>query len=303
MGFSSVTGDETIMFSDNVSFDGTQRGGKVTTNGQLLIGSTSSPHIKVGSLTSPDSSVTIGYSSPNITLSAGGAVPTTFTADSGSASPVANILRILGSTTSAGTSPLKTTGGGNTITVVAQISQAIAAADATKIGLSNFDSAKFTVSATGFVSTNGSGIGQTITGDSGGALSPSSGNWNILGLSGSKTSGSSSTLTVKSPPFVQAGSSATSSLNTGEFVTGAFTRTLPASAGLADGDLFIYVCTSASALVIQAVSAQKIRIGSLISSAAGTATSTAIGDSVTLRFNATDGFFYAVSVIGTWLLA
>jgi len=150
---------------------------------------------------------------------------------------------------------------------------------------------------------NSSTTGQTITGDSGGALSPTLGNWNIFGLSGSKTSGSGNTLTVKSPPFSQIGSSATSSLNTGEFVTAAVTRTLPASAGLADGDLFIYVCTTAGALVIQAVGAQKIRIGTLLSSAAGTVTSTAIGDSVTLRFDATQGFFMAVSVIGTWVIA
>ena len=151
--------------------------------------------------------------------------------------------------------------------------------------------------------SGGSVVGQTITGDSGGSLSPTSGNWNIVGLSGSKTSGSGSTLTVKSPPFSQVGSSATSSLNTGEFVTAAVTRTLPASAGLADGDLFIYVCTTANALVIQSVTAQKIRLGNVITSAAGSATSTAIGDSLTLRFNATDGFFYAVSSIGNWTLS
>lgn len=153
------------------------------------------------------------------------------------------------------------------------------------------------------VVTGGSTVGKTITGNDGVALHPTAGNWNILGLSGSKTSGAGSTLTVKSPPFSQVGGSATSSLNTGEFVTAAVTRTLPASAGLADGDLFIYVCTTAGALVIQSVGSQKIRIGSLISGAAGTATSTSIGDSVTLRFNATDGFFYAVSVVGTWLLS
>lgn len=67
-GFSSVTGDESIMFSDNCSFDGTQRGGKLTTDGQLFIGSTASPHIKKGALTSPLGTVNIGYSSPNITL-------------------------------------------------------------------------------------------------------------------------------------------------------------------------------------------------------------------------------------------
>lgn len=221
MGTSSITGDETILFVDNASYDGTERGGKLTTDGQLWIGQTTGRHVVKGTITSPDTSITIGFSTPNITL---------------------------------------TVNGGTT-------------------------------------------VGKTITGDSGGALAPTAGNWNILGRSGSKTSGSGSTITVRSPPFSQVGASATSSLNTGEFVTAAVTRTLPVSAGLADGDLFIYSCTTAGALVIQAVGAQKIRIGALLSSAAGTATSTAIGDAVTLRFDATQGFFMAVSVIGTWVIA
>lgn len=193
--------------------------------------------------------------------------------------------------------------GANTEKIDIQVSAAIAATDITKVGLAAFDSARFTVDANGFVSINGSGVGETITGDSGGALPPSSGNWNILGRSGSKTSGSGSTLTVKSPPFQDQGGSTTVTLNSGSFATAAITLTLPVSAGLADGDLFEFVCTTASALVIQAVGAQKIRIGSLISSAAGTATSSNIGDSVSLRFRAADGFLYATSVIGTWVLA
>jgi hypothetical protein len=221
MGTSSVTGDETILFADNASYDGTERNGKLTTNGQLWVGSTASPHVVKGSIISTDASLTVGFVSPNINLTI----------------------------------------------------------------------------------TGGTTVGKTITGDSGGALSPTAGNWNILGLAGSKTSGSGSTLTVKSPPFSQVGASATSSLNTGEFVTTAVTRTLPVSAGLADGDLFIYSCTTANALVIQAVGAQKIRIGTLLSSAAGAAQSTAIGDSVTLRFDATQGFFMAVSVVGTWVIS
>lgn len=174
------------------------------------------------------------------------------------------------------------------------------------------------LAGTGVTITNGSGVAgnptisltgggiaaEHLTGDSGGQINTDgSNNFNILGLSGSKTSGSGSTLTVKSPPFSQVGASATSALNTGEFVTAAVTRTLPASAGLADGDLFIYVCTTAGALIVQSVTAQKIRIGNTITSAAGSATSTAIGDSLTLRFDATDGFFYAVSVIGNWTLS
>jgi hypothetical protein len=44
--------------------------------------------------------------------------------------------------------------------------------------------------------TGGSTVGQTITGDSGGALSPTAGNWNILGSGSITTSGSGSTLTT-----------------------------------------------------------------------------------------------------------
>lgn len=234
----------------------------------------------------------------------GAGLAETITGNSGGAlSPTAGNWNILGASTAAGTSPVSTSGAVSTLTVNVQKSQAIAATDATKIGLANFDSASFAVDANGFVTLSTTGAGKTITGDSGGALSPTANNWNILGRSGSKTSGSGSTLTVKSPPYADAGASATSTLNSGSFVTGAFTLTLPASAGLADGDIFEYVATTSSATIIQAVSAQKIRIGSLISSAAGTATSTSIGDSITLRFRASDGFFYATSVIGTWVLA
>lgn len=63
-----MRGDETITFTDNMSFDGTERGGKMTTNGQLWIGSTTSRHVKLGNLISPDGSISIGYLSPNITL-------------------------------------------------------------------------------------------------------------------------------------------------------------------------------------------------------------------------------------------
>ncbi len=234
----------------------------------------------------------------------GSGIGQTITGQSGGAlNPTLGNWNIFGASTAAGTSPVTTSGAVSTLTVNVQKSQAIAATDATKIGLAAFDSARFTVDANGFVSLSSTGVVETITGDSGGALTPAADNFNILGLSGSKTSGSGSTLTVKSPPFSQVGASATSSLNTGEFVTAAVTRTLPVSAGLIDGDIFIYVCTTAGALVIQSVGAQKIRIGSAISSAAGTATSNAIGDSATLRFNATDGFFYAVSSVGNWTLA
>lgn len=302
-----------VVVGKNLNFDNAGAKphlGIINAAGKLPIGTgntSPTPEILAGSITSPLGTLTIGYSSPNITIDVTGGstgVVEHLTGDTGGQlNPTANNFNIFSTVNPAGSTPIQVAGSGSTLSINLQRSQAIAAANQNQVGLSNFDSAKFTVTATGFVSTSGTGIGSTITGDSGGALSPTAGNWNILGLSGSKTSGSGSTLTVKSPPFSQVGSSATSSLNTGEFVTAAVTRTLPASAGLADGDLFIYVCTTANALVIQSVTAQKIRIGSNITSAAGSATSTAIGDSLTLRFNATDGFFYAVSVVGNWTLS
>lgn len=89
----------------------------LATNGQLWVGTTlvnaGGTHVNVGSLTSPNSSITVGFSSPNITLS-----------------------------------------------------------------------------------VSGSSVGQTITGNTGGALSPTAGNWNILTANSTpKFAGSGSTLT------------------------------------------------------------------------------------------------------------
>jgi len=88
-------------------------------------------------------------------------IPTQFDADSGFAIPILNVLEILGETVVAGTTPVQTVGSGNTITTQIQISQAIAAADATKIGLSAFDSAAFSVDASGFVTLMGGGVAAT----------------------------------------------------------------------------------------------------------------------------------------------
>ena len=134
----------------------------------------------------------------------GSGVGETITGNSGGAlSPTAGNWNIFGASTAAGTSPVTASGAVSTLTVNVQKSQAIASTDATKVGLSAFDSARFTVDANGFVSANGSGIGETITGQSGGALSPTSGNWNIFG--GSVAAGTS--------PLVSSGAGSTLTLN------------------------------------------------------------------------------------------
>ncbi len=77
--------------------------------------------------------------------------------------PASNgLVTFSGAVTPAGTNPVRTDGTGpNTMVLEVQISQALAATDATKIGLSNFDSAAFDVDANGFVQLNGGGIAST----------------------------------------------------------------------------------------------------------------------------------------------
>jgi hypothetical protein len=74
-----------IMFADNVRFDGNNQPGQVTADGQLLIGSSVAPNIRVANLVSGDGSVTITNGNGTIDLSAsGGGSVDTIAGDSGS---------------------------------------------------------------------------------------------------------------------------------------------------------------------------------------------------------------------------
>lgn len=74
MGLSSVTGQESILFADNASFDGTPRGGAMTSDGQLWIGSTSGRHVRLGNITSTGNTLTVtnGSGTINLEVPAGG---------------------------------------------------------------------------------------------------------------------------------------------------------------------------------------------------------------------------------------
>ena len=113
------------------------------------------------------------------------------------------LITVNGAVVASGTNPLRTVStAANVYQIQVQTSQALAAADATKIGLSNFSSTDFAVTATGFVTLSTTGAAKTITGNSGGALSPTANNWNILaaavaaGTTPAATAGAVSTLTV-----------------------------------------------------------------------------------------------------------
>ena len=62
-----------VLYGLNVNFTGSSpHTGVITADGQLLIGNAVFPNIRAGTLTSPNGTITIGYSAPNITLDLSG---------------------------------------------------------------------------------------------------------------------------------------------------------------------------------------------------------------------------------------
>jgi hypothetical protein len=140
---------------------------------------------------------------------------TLFTEETGTATPSGNNINFFTLVQAAGSTPLTTTGSSNTVTIVSQYSQAEASSTASAAGLASFNSAQFTVDANGYVSLSGSTIGLTITGNSGGALSPTANNWNIFG-NGVSASGISSAGNILSSGL---GSTLTISPTKAQFMT------------------------------------------------------------------------------------
>lgn len=81
------------------------------------------------------------------------------------------------------------------------------------------------------------------------------------------------------------------------FVTGASTLTLPNGA---QGQVVRIICDTASAVTLQARTGDAIRIATSISSTSGTITSSAIGDSVTIVYRASDKVWIANNSVGNW---
>lgn len=112
-----------------------------------------------------------------VSLFGGGAAIDSIAVQTGT-SPVvgdgAGLVTFNGAVVAAGTNPFRTNGtGANTIAFQIQTSQALAATDATKIGLSNFNSAHFSVDANGFVSLLGGGEAiDSFTTDTSGPVVP-----------------------------------------------------------------------------------------------------------------------------------
>ena len=147
---------------------------------------------------------------------------------------------------------------------------------------------------------------ETLTGNTGGAVSPSGQNINIVGDGTTATvvgNPGTNTLTISSISssvisWTDENSSFSPVAANGYFVNATATATLPASP--TRGDTISFIVTTTNPLTVQATGSQMIAIGNTTSSAAGTITNTMQGDSVTLVYSDTDTTWRSQNSNGTW---
>ncbi len=234
------------------------------TNGQIPIGSSGANPVLATIIAGNGINITNGPGS--IVLSVNGStVGQTITGTSGGAlSPTGGNWNILAATVAAGTTPIATAGAASTLTINVQTSQALAAADATKIGLCNFDSASFAVSATGFV---------TLA--------------NPSGMPWTDVTGATQTLAVNNGYFTDRG--------------GGVTYTLPATAALGDQ---IKIDGKLGITTVAQNANQAIRMSGSISTTGvgGSIAGTNVGDCVTLRCSTAGAstIWIAENFVGNW---
>lgn len=165
------------------------------------------------------------------------------------------------------------------------------------------------MSQAGIINTSSGPVPPTVptqfTTDSGIAV-PAANNLNVFGGTGATTSGAGSTITitVKNDSFTWSDQNVSfaAQVQNGYFCTAALTVTLPTASLVTGSTIIIYVDT-VSSVILQAGAGQQIEISQTLSSVAGTATSTAQGNIVTLVYRASDTTWHAISSAGSFTLA
>lgn len=105
-----------VLLCENVNFltnSPKPHTGRVTADGQLLIGSSVYPFLDAATLNSSNGSITITNGHNSILLDAGASVPTSFITNAGTAIPSSNVLHVVGGT------GISTSGSGSTLTITA----------------------------------------------------------------------------------------------------------------------------------------------------------------------------------------
>ena len=299
--------DNGVMFAKNVDFsDAFVNKGTATVleDGQLLIGAAAVPNIRVGKLTSTNSTITVTNGTGTITLDVSGAVSTQFTPNSGDVvKPDSGNINILGSTKAAGVLPVSTLGDNTTqdLTVQVQFAQARATSSDLRAGLASFKSTQFSVDANGYVSFASSGVAELFQGDTGLAVGPNTSNTVLVkGGAGVVVDGDPATftLTINAQKELDLPLPVVLTKNCSHVASSAGTYTLPTSPD--QGSIVRVICNTPTVVVVQANAADLIRMGNTLSAAGGTLSSTAIGNVVTLEFNKTSLTWFVIGSMGNW---
>jgi len=299
--------DNGVMFAKNVDFsDAFVNKGTATVleDGQLLIGAAAIPNIRVGKLTSTNSTITVTNGTGTITLDVSGAVSTQFTPNDGDVvKPLLGNVNILGSTKAAGVLPVSTLGDNTTqdLTVQVQFAQARATSSDLRAGLASFKSTQFSVDANGYVSFASSGVAELFQGDTGLAVGPNTSNTVLVkGGAGVVVDGDPATftLTINAQKELDLPLPVVLTKNCSHVASSAGTYTLPTSPD--QGSIVRVICNTPTVVVVQANAADLIRMGNTLSAAGGTLSSTAIGNVVTLEFNKTSLTWFVIGSMGNW---
>lgn len=148
--------------------------------------------------------------------------------------------------------------------------------------------------------TGGGGSGvETLTSDSGVATEAAQ-NIDVVGGPGITTSASGDTLTINSVVYSDISGAIGAFSDNGYFCTAATVLTLPASPS--QGEIVEVLCGDAGPIIVTANTGQFIRHNQVITASAGTATNSAIGDSLIMRYIASENLWFVTSRSGLWSL-
>lgn len=147
----------------------------------------------------------------------------------------------------------------------------------------------------------GTGNGQINTTYIAGINGKSVSNQLMVVLNSSTEQLGTATIPIGMPAYADQSSNFNISANNGYFCTSALTASLPASPSQGNK---VYINTLSTSIVIQANTGQTIRIGTQVSTTAGTATNNASGDSIVLVYRSSGSLWMSEgSPQGTWTCA